>query len=55
MVFSAANFNPNDASLGWNGIYKGKTLPPDVYVYTCEVVCMNNEVLIYNGNLTLLR
>ncbi len=54
-VFTALNFTPNDASLGWDGSYKGKPLPPDVYVYTCEVVCMNNELLIYNGNVTLLK
>ncbi|HUC79744.1 MAG TPA: PKD domain-containing protein, partial [Flavisolibacter sp.] len=54
-VFVASNFNANDAAAGWDGSYKGKVLPPDVYVYTCEVVCQNNEVLIYNGNVTLLR
>ncbi|HVF96507.1 MAG TPA: PKD domain-containing protein, partial [Flavisolibacter sp.] len=54
-VFSAANLDVNDASAGWDGRYKGLGLPPDVYVYTCEVVCMNNEVLIYNGNVTLLK
>jgi gliding motility-associated-like protein len=55
IVFTATNFNANDASAGWDGVFKGKVLPPDVYVYTCEVVCMNNEVLTYNGNVTLLR
>jgi gliding motility-associated-like protein len=55
VVFAASNFNANDPSMGWDGSYKGKPLPPDVYVYTCEVVCQNNEVLIYNGNLTLLK
>lgn len=54
-VFVAANFNANDAAAGWDGLYKGKVLPPDVYVYTCEVVCQNNEVLTYHGNVTLLR
>jgi gliding motility-associated-like protein len=55
VVFVASNFEANDASIGWDGTYKGKVLPPDVYVYTCEVVCINNEVLTYNGNVTLLR
>jgi gliding motility-associated-like protein len=55
MVFAADKFDANDASKGWNGIYKGKALPPDVYVYTCEVICTNNEVLTYNGNVTLLK
>jgi len=55
IVFTAENVDANDASLGWNGTYKGATLPPDVYVYTCEVICLNNEVLTYNGNVTLLK
>ncbi|HZH64927.1 MAG TPA: PKD domain-containing protein, partial [Flavisolibacter sp.] len=55
VVFIKSNFNANNAEAGWDGTYKGKSLPPDVYVYTCEVVCMNNEVLIYNGNVTLLK
>ena len=55
VVFTATDFDANDATFGWNGSYKGKPLPPDVYVWTCEVVCMNNEVLLYNGNVTLLK
>lgn len=55
VVFTAVNFSANDAALGWDGTYKGKPLPPDVYVYTCEVVCINQEVLTYNGNVTLLK
>jgi gliding motility-associated-like protein len=55
IVFTATNFEANDASAGWDGMYKGKALPPDVYVYTCEVICQNNEILTYHGNVTLLR
>lgn len=55
IVYTIENADANDASTGWNGTYKGAPLPPDVYVYTCEVVCMNNEILIYNGNVTLLK
>ena len=55
IVYTVENADANDVSAGWNGTYKGAPLPPDVYVYTCEVVCMNNEILIYNGNVTLLK
>ncbi|MDQ6609626.1 MAG: gliding motility-associated C-terminal domain-containing protein, partial [Bacteroidota bacterium] len=54
-VFAAANFSANNSEAGWDGMYKGKPLPPDVYVYTCEAICMNNEVLTFNGNVTLVR
>jgi gliding motility-associated-like protein len=55
MVFEKLNFNANDASAGWDGTFKGKLLTPDVYVYTCEIVCENNEILSYKGDVTLLR
>jgi gliding motility-associated-like protein len=55
VVFAATNITTNDQLAGWNGTYKGQDLAPDVYVYTCEVICGNNEVLTYNGNVTLLR
>jgi gliding motility-associated-like protein len=54
-VFSRENFNANDANLGWDGTYKGLALASDVYMYACEVVCMNNETLTFKGDVTLLR
>jgi len=55
LVFERLNFNPNDASAGWDGKYKGKQLSPDVFVYTCEIVCENNQLLSYKGDVTLLQ
>ena len=55
MVFERLNFNPNDASAGWDGKYKGKVLSPDVFVYVCEIVCDNNQLLNYKGDVTLLQ
>ncbi|NTS41992.1 gliding motility-associated C-terminal domain-containing protein [Flavisolibacter sp. BT320] len=55
VVFSKEDYNANDAAAGWDGRFKGRQLASDVYVYVCEVVCMNNEVLSYKGNVTLLR
>lgn len=55
MVFEKLNFNPNDASAGWDGKYKGKLLSPDVFVYACEIVCENSQTLTYKGDVTLLQ
>ena len=55
IVFERLNFKANDPSAGWNGTYKGQVLTGDVYIYMCEVVCDNNEVLTYRGDLTLLK
>jgi gliding motility-associated-like protein len=55
VVFSSTNFAANSPEAGWNGTFKGQQLSSDVYVYTCEVVCLNNEVLTYKGDIALLR
>lgn len=54
-VYEATNFKANDASKGWNGSYKGHAAPNDVYVYFVEVVCENNALLTYSGNIALIR
>lgn len=55
VVFEKSNFNPNDASAGWNGTFKGKPLSPDVYVYILQVLCENNSVLTFKGNIALIK
>ncbi|MBA2501177.1 MAG: PKD domain-containing protein [Chitinophagaceae bacterium] len=55
LVFERLNFRTNDAGAGWDGTFKGKQLNPDVYVYACEVVCDNNEVLVFKGDISLLK
>lgn len=55
LVFDQSNIQPNDLSKGWTGTHKGKPAPGDVYVYTMDVVCENNVVLNYKGNVALIR
>ncbi|MEO7983937.1 MAG: PKD domain-containing protein, partial [Bacteroidota bacterium] len=55
VVFERMNFIPNDATAGWDGTYKGRKMTADVFIYTCDVVCENNTVLTYKGDVTLLR
>jgi large repetitive protein len=55
LVFERANFSPNDPSNGWDGTVKGTKAPPDVYVYTCEVICENDVPFVYKGNVALIK
>jgi len=55
LVYEKVNFNANDAGTGWDGTYKGHKLSPDVFIYTCEVVCENNQVMLYKGDVTLIQ
>jgi large repetitive protein len=55
VVFERNNFPPNDKTFGWNGLINGKPASPDVYVYTCEVVCENDVPYTYKGNVAILK
>ena len=55
IVFERTNFQPNDVSFGWDGKVKGIPASPDVYVYTCEVVCENEVPFTYKGNISVLK
>ncbi len=55
VVFERSNFNANDVSAGWDGTFNGKKLPSDVFVYTLELVCENNQTLVFKGNIALVR
>jgi gliding motility-associated-like protein len=54
-VFEKSSFNSNDAAAGWDGKYKGTKLNADVYVYILELICDNNSILSFKGNVTLVR
>ena len=48
-------FETNDQAIGWNGTFKGKALPPDVYGYYLRCVCNDGSELFTKGNITLLK
>ena len=54
LVFEKTNLNANDALTGWDGSFKGKKLTPDVFVYTVDIICDNNTILTYKGNVALI-
>lgn len=54
-IFHNANFNANDSNAGWDGTINGQSVTPDVFVYVMEVVCENNVILTYKGDITLIK
>lgn len=48
-------FESTDPSQGWDGTFRGKQLPPDVYGYYVELTCIGGEKLSKKGNVTLVR
>jgi len=48
-------FMTNDASRGWNGIYKGQPQDSNVFVWEAKGVDYNGNVIFKKGTLTLIR
>ena len=48
-------FETNTKKLGWDGYYKGKLLPMDVYAYTLEVDFTDGTKTTKTGDITLIR
>lgn len=48
-------FETNDLNKWWDGTFKGKPLPPGVYVYVCSLVNLQNVSRNMKGSLTLLK
>ncbi len=55
MVFTDQNFQPNDLSHGWNGRAKGLLMVSAVFVYYAEIRLIDGRVLLYKGDVTLVR
>ncbi len=48
-------FLPNDPAFGWDGTLNGRTMNPQVLVYTATVHFSDGEVIVYKGDFVLMR
>lgn len=55
IVFSRENFTANDAGMGWDGKFLGKTADEGVYIFTIEIICENSQIILQKGNVALIR
>jgi gliding motility-associated-like protein len=55
LIFEESNFMPDDVNYGWDGYFKEKSLNPGVFIYVAEVEFIDGEVILYNGDVTLIR
>lgn len=55
ILFEAKEIKPNELSLGWDGTAKGKALPIGTYPYLAKIRFLDNAVLIYDGDVTLVK
>jgi gliding motility-associated-like protein len=57
LMYERKNFFPDNDNLseGWDGRYKGDVVMPGVYVYIVEVEFLDDRVLLYRGDVTVIR
>ena len=48
-------FESDNPSVGWDGKFEGRELPPDVYGYFFSVLCIDEKEYFKKGNVTLVR
>ena len=48
-------FETQDKDIGWDGRYKGRDLPPDVFGYYLEVTCFNGDEFITKGDVSIIK
>ena len=46
---------PNDPNFAWDGTFRGQTLNPGVFVYVAEIEFSDGEVILYQGDVTLIK
>ncbi len=54
-LYEATNIQPNDASVGWDGTFRGQELQSGVYVFYIEIEFADGIKFPYKGDLTLIR
>jgi gliding motility-associated-like protein len=55
LVYQDQNFSVNDASRGWDGIFRGNACDPGVYVWHLEAEYMDGFKEVLSGNVTLVK
>jgi gliding motility-associated-like protein len=57
LMYQRERFMPNsfDLAEGWDGRFNGKFVNPGVYVYVAEVRFLDGRVLVYRGDVTVVR
>ncbi|MEZ5057866.1 MAG: gliding motility-associated C-terminal domain-containing protein [Saprospiraceae bacterium] len=55
LVFEATDIPPNSETLGWDGSFKGKFMDSNVFAYYIEIEFIDDVVLPYEGDITLVK
>lgn len=54
-IYQARNFTPNDESKTWNGLFNGKELSTDTYIWFAEIEFEDGEREVFKGDVALIK
>lgn len=54
-IISLENFQPNDPAYGWDGTFRNQLSNAAVFTYFAEIEFNDGEVILYKGDVTLMR
>lgn len=54
-VYEGYSFLPGDPAYGWDGRHRGELLNAGVYIYMAEIEFVDGEVVIYKGDVVLMK
>ena len=54
LVWSGEHFDIGNDQIGWDGSFKGRTLNPGVFIYTCAIKLHSGITESYTGDITLI-
>ena len=55
LIFEGQDLDLGDVSQGWDGTFKGEILSPDVFAFYALIEFIDDEVILYEGDLTILK
>jgi len=55
LLFEGSNIPLGQEQLGWNGTFNGKPMAPGVFAYMAKVRFIDSEVILYEGDVTIVR
>ena len=55
MFEAKEEFSPNDPDAGWSGFAKNKPADPGTYLYTMNVEFIDSEIIMFSGEVNLMK
>ena len=54
LVYTGTDLSPNQPSVGWDGVFKGRQANNAVFVWTAAIEYLDGEVLLMSGEVVLM-